>query len=205
MSLLIEKHIDTINTSFDLAGMVDSILTRVLSMKSEEKRNVAVSENKVLKGQLAVVKAIFQKRPEVCSKMGHYTVPLMKRCLFFYNPVERVEALTVSKECLKKNTQEEFFEDYPKCKSASNRKELLQIVALLQKASPFADFVSSLILPLLEHFPSKIRKPSLKSLAVGLYNFGSTCYMNSMLQMLNVIKPFRNGLLMADSPSAKSQ
>jgi ubiquitin C-terminal hydrolase len=33
---------------------------------------------------------------------------------------------------------------------------------------------------------------------VGLTNFGSTCYMNSMLQILNSIDVFRNSILMAD-------
>lgn len=32
---------------------------------------------------------------------------------------------------------------------------------------------------------------------VGLNNLGSTCYMNSMLQVLNIIEPFRNSIMMA--------
>lgn len=51
----------------------------------------------------------------------------------------------------------------------------------------------------------KVRKPGSKGYAVGLYNFGSTCYMNAMLQILGRIKPFRNGLLMADQSSSKVQ
>ena len=31
--------------------------------------------------------------------------------------------------------------------------------------------------------------------SVGLNNLGSTCYMNSMLQVLNSVGPFRNGLM----------
>ena len=36
---------------------------------------------------------------------------------------------------------------------------------------------------------------------VGLTNFGSTCYMNSMLQVLNSIEPLRNTLMMTDIDS----
>jgi ubiquitin C-terminal hydrolase len=34
---------------------------------------------------------------------------------------------------------------------------------------------------------------------VGLNNLGSTCYMNSMLQVLNTIDPFRNALMRTHS------
>ena len=34
---------------------------------------------------------------------------------------------------------------------------------------------------------------------VGLTNFGSTCYMNSMLQVLNSIDIFRNAIIMANA------
>jgi hypothetical protein len=40
-----------------------------------------------------------------------------------------------------------------------------------------------------------------KNLAVGLKNFGSTCYMNSMLQVLNSLSPFRNSLIRSKSDS----
>jgi ubiquitin C-terminal hydrolase len=33
---------------------------------------------------------------------------------------------------------------------------------------------------------------------VGLNNLGSTCYMNSMLQVLNSIEAFRNVIMMAN-------
>ena len=55
-------------------------------MKTEEKRNKAFSENKVLKGQLSLVNTILKKKPEVCKKMSDYKILLMRKCLFFYNP-----------------------------------------------------------------------------------------------------------------------
>ena len=36
---------------------------------------------------------------------------------------------------------------------------------------------------------------------MGLNNFGSTCYMNSMLQILNSVGPFRNLLMQASVES----
>ncbi len=39
------------------------------------------------------------------------------------------------------------------------------------------------------------KKTSNRSQFVGLSNFGSTCYLNSMLQMLNAVDSFRNVML----------
>ena len=42
------------------------------------------------------------------------------------------------------------------------------------------------------------RKTQTKISKVGLTNFGSTCYLNSMMQVLNAVGPFRNALMKAD-------
>ena len=34
---------------------------------------------------------------------------------------------------------------------------------------------------------------------MGLNNLGSTCYLNSMLQVLNAVAPFRNGIMQSKS------
>jgi ubiquitin C-terminal hydrolase len=60
-----------------------------------------------------------------------------------------------------------------------------------------------MILPLLDSITFKPRKPATKDLMVGLYNLGCICYINAMLQMLNSVQPFRNGLIMAE-PAADS-
>jgi ubiquitin C-terminal hydrolase len=50
-------------------------------------------------------------------------------------------------------------------------------------------------MPVANGLPDNLRKTDNKSMKVGLHNFGSTCYMNSMLQILNSIGPFRNLLM----------
>lgn len=61
------------------------------------------------------------------------------------------------------------------------------------------DFIEKYIFPIFETFSGEVRITDSKSLSVGLKNFGSTCYMNSMLQVLNAVGPFRNMLLQAKS------
>jgi len=39
------------------------------------------------------------------------------------------------------------------------------------------------------------KKNSLRTMHVGLTNFGSTCYLNSMLQVLNSTDIFRNAIM----------
>jgi ubiquitin C-terminal hydrolase len=53
------------------------------------------------------------------------------------------------------------------------------------------------VIPILEDLPEEVRKTDVKVLQVGLKNFGSTCYMNAMIQILNAVKPFRNLLMKA--------
>lgn len=174
-------------------------------MKTEEKRNKIFCENKILKGQLQLINAILKKKPEICLKMSKYKMVLMRKCLFFYNPEERISVLNIPKESLVASTQEELFNDYPSCKTPTNRKLLFETICLLQKSHPDPTFVEDYLFPIINDLKLKIRKPSTKSYAVGLHNFGSTCYMNAMLQMLGRVKPFRNGLLMVDRKESKVQ
>lgn len=70
---------------------------------------------------------------------------------------------------------------------------------MLYKGSPEdSEFLEKLILPILDTIPFKPRKPSTKDLMVGLYNPGCICYINAMLQMLNICQPFRNGMIMSE-------
>lgn len=50
---------------------------------------------------------------------------------------------------------------------------------------------------MLIELPDASKRITAKSLHVGLNNLGSTCYLNSMLQVLNSIDPFRNLLMKA--------
>lgn len=50
-----------------------------------------------------------------------------------------------------------------------------------------------------DDLPDKKRKFETKSMQVGLCNLGSTCYMNSMLQLINSVPQFRNLLMMSTS------
>lgn len=56
-----------------------------------------------------------------------------------------------------------------------------------------------------DDLPDKKRKFEVKSMQVGLCNLGSTCYMNSMLQLIHSVPQFRNLLMMAksDTPLVK--
>lgn len=74
----------------------------------------------------------------------------------------------------------------------------------LYKADPSeSGFLENLVSSVLSELPVKLRKPSTKDSMVGMYNMGCICYINAMLQMLNSIEPFRNGLMMAEAPEAK--
>lgn len=74
----------------------------------------------------------------------------------------------------------------------------MEVVAALYKESePQKDFFQKYLLPVLIELPDSSKRTSAKSLHVGLNNLGSTCYLNSMLQVLNSIDPFRNLLMKA--------
>jgi len=54
-------------------------------------------------------------------------------------------------------------------------------------------------LPVFDDLPDKKRKFDTKTMQVGISNLGSTCYMNSMLQLINSVPQFRNLLMMSKS------
>lgn len=56
-------------------------------------------------------------------------------------------------------------------------------------------FFDQFILPIMSELVDTSKKHSLRSLHVGLTNFGSTCYLNSMLQVLNSMDIFRNAIM----------
>ena len=76
----------------------------------------------------------------------------------------------------------------------------MEIIFLLYKYSKddHSKFFEQFILPIFDEVVDTSKKNSLRCMHVGLTNFGSTCYMNSMLQVLNAIDIFRNAILMAN-------
>jgi ubiquitin carboxyl-terminal hydrolase 34 len=76
----------------------------------------------------------------------------------------------------------------------------MEIVYLLYKYSKDDNslFFEIFILPIFNELGDTSKKNSLRVMHVGLTNFGSTCYMNSMLQVLNSIDIFRNAVIRAN-------
>ena len=94
------------------------------------------------------------------------------------------------------------FKNYVICKTEPSREITYRIVARLHKLSEDQDeedYINKYILPVVMRIQHEVRLTSSRSLAVGLKNFGSTCYMNSMLQVLNTVVPFRNSLMKVNS------
>ena len=108
--------------------------------------------------------------------------------------------LAVDSELLVSNIQNMHFPDYVKCKSEENRKFLMEIVGMLYRNSKedHSAFFRTFVLPIFEELTDCSKKHSLRVMHVGLTNFGSTCYMNSMLQVLGSIDIFRNAIIMAN-------
>ena len=73
----------------------------------------------------------------------------------------------------------------------------MEIIFHLHEVSAEQDpkFIDEYILPIFNDLPKNKRKFDTKNLQVGLNNLGSTCYLNSMLQILNFVGPFRNGIM----------
>lgn len=80
------------------------------------------------------------------------------------------------------------------CKTEDTRSVAYKIVQKLHSVSPGIEplFINKYIKPIITSISPEVRITNSKSLDVGLKNFGSTCYMNSMLQVLNSVGPFRN-------------
>jgi uncharacterized UBP type Zn finger protein len=53
-------------------------------------------------------------------------------------------------------------------------------------------------MPILCELPENTKKTATRSMHVGLNNLGSTCYLNSMIQVLNSIDVFRNAIMMTN-------
>jgi ubiquitin C-terminal hydrolase len=102
---------------------------------------------------------------------------------------------------LKTDKQANHFSDYVKCKSEDSRKILMEIIYHLHEISAEEDpnFIDDYILPIFNGLPNHKKKIDTKSSQVGLVNLGSTCYMNSMLQLINSVAPFRNLIMQANS------
>jgi ubiquitin C-terminal hydrolase len=56
-------------------------------------------------------------------------------------------------------------------------------------------FFEKFIFPVINQLVDTSKKNSLRIMHVGLTNFGSTCYLNSMLQVLNATDIFRNAIM----------
>jgi len=143
---------------------------------------------------------IVQKKPKIAEQISSYKEELIRKGLFCYDIKEKISNLIVEPELLVSNNQLMHFDDYVKCKTEENRKVLMEIVYLLYKNSSgnHSNFFETYIIPIFNELVDTSKKNSLRCMHVGLTNFGSTCYMNSMLQVLNSIDIFRNSILMAD-------
>lgn len=58
--------------------------------------------------------------------------------------------------------------------------------------------IDEYILPVFNDLPQYKKKFDTKSMQVGLNNFGSTCYLNCMVQTLNSVPAFRNLIMQTD-------
>lgn len=142
---------------------------------------------------------IITKRPNICRFLKHFKEELIA-CLFFYSPKERIAQIAVTEEMLLNPNQPELFANYVKCKSEATRKLLMEVLFQLYKESGEGkeDFFGRYIVPVLADLPDNTRKTAARFMHVGLNNLGSTCYLNSMVQVLNSIDAFRNAIMMTD-------
>lgn len=58
-----------------------------------------------------------------------------------------------------------------------------------------SQFFERFIFPVMTELVDTSKKNDLRMMHVGLTNFGSTCYLNSMLQVLNATDIFRNAIM----------
>lgn len=131
--------------------------------------------------------------------LSKYKEEFIRKGLFAYDIREKIEKLKVDPELLLSESQIQHFEDYVKCKSEECRKILMEIVFYLYKYSEEKEgFFEQFILPVFSELGDTSKKNSLKVMHVGLTNYGSTCYLNSMLQVLNSLDIFRNAIMLSD-------
>ena len=93
--------------------------------------------------------------------------------------------------------QDLLFKNYVICKTEDTRNVAYNIIAKMHSVSPAIEplYINNYIMPIIKSISADVRLTGSKSTDVGLKNFGSTCYMNSMLQVLNSVGPFRNTLM----------
>lgn len=60
-------------------------------------------------------------------------------------------------------------------------------------------FFDRFILPIMNELVDTSKKNSARTMHVGLTNFGSTCYLNSMIQVLNSTDIFRNAIMKVET------
>jgi ubiquitin C-terminal hydrolase len=148
--------------------------------------------------------SILLTHPPLCQAYSYVKKDIVNHCLFFENPRRKIETIEITKDFLTSEKQPSFFEDYVTCKTEGNRQLAMQVVTLLFKANPDDSlFIEALLTSIMDNLPAKMRKPSTKDSMVGLYNMGCICYINAMLQMLNSIEPFRNGIMMIEVDNDK--
>ena len=143
------------------------------------------------------------KRKSVCQALVPRKKQIVEKCLFFYDAKTKLQKVVVTPEVLADPKQPDHFDNYVICKTDDTRKNIYKIVELLHEISREEDpnFLQDFVLPVIQELPTEAKKNEAKSLHVGLNNFGSTCYMNSMLQILNSVAPFRNLLMQASVES----
>lgn len=196
----VTKHKDKNDKDEFFISLANDLLDKLFSQEGESRNSIV--GDKIILGILMTFEILINKS-EICSALKGRKHEIVEKCLFAYNIKERIEAYEVTPEMLTEPKQGLLFADYVKCKTDETRSLAYSIVDKLHEASKEedTDFLEKYVLPVFEDLSGDIRITSSKMLNVGLKNFGSTCYMNSMLQVLNSVEPFRNLLMQADVES----
>ena len=198
---VLEKALDSAPEDEQSTAFFTNLALQFLEIffKSPGEQRQSFSSSRTLEGILLNLLVIITKRPNICCFLKHFKQELI-HCLFFYGPKERLAQVAVTEEMLLTPSQPELFGDYVKCKSEATRKLLMEVLFQLYRESGEGkeEFFGKYIVPVLAELPDNTRKTAARFMHVGLNNLGSTCYLNSMLQVLNSIDAFRNALMMTD-------